>query len=158
MAMVWKVLMDDHLKVMQMFRRYDQGETSLVPNIIEELEVHDKVEADIVYPAVAGMLPDFIEEAEQAHDQMRDLIDQISELEPGDPAEGKLMKRLEKRVTTHASREEKILFPLLKTQLSSESYDMGRQAVTVRQEELNARENRVLYRDKAYIHPDAGWR
>ncbi len=159
MAMVWKVLMDDHLKVSQMFLRYDQGETSLVPNIIEELEIHDKIEADIVYPAVAPLLPDFVEEAEEAHEYQRELIDQISDLEPGDPAEAKLMKRLEKRVRIHAEREEKIMFPVLKGQLQNESYDMGRQAFTLRQEDLAARENRPEpYRDKNYVHPNAGWR
>jgi hemerythrin-like domain-containing protein len=158
MAMVWKVLMDDHLKVSQMFLRYDKGETSLVPNIIEELEIHDKIEAEIVYPAVEPMLSDWVREAEEEHEYVRELIEQLEDLEPGDPSENKLMKRLEKRVRLHAEREEKVMFPVLKTQLANESYEMGRQAFTLRQEELNSRENRSIYEDKSYLHPNAGWR
>ncbi len=143
MAMVWKVLLDDHLKVEQLFLRYQKGETSLIPAIIEELELHDKVEAEIVYPQVAPFLGDWITEAEEEHEKVRDLIEQINDLEPGDPLENKLMQRLQRRVKTHASREEKIMFPILKKQLENESYEMGRHAFALKQEELASREDRA---------------
>ena len=158
MAMVWKVLMDDHLKVEQMFLRYEKGETSLVPAIIEELEIHDKIESEVVYPQVAPLLRDWIMEAEDEHEKVRDIIEQIGELEPGDPLEGKLMQRLHRRVKIHADREEKIMFPVLKRQLENESYEMGRNAFTIRQEELTARENRAVRSDNFLKLPTAGWR
>ncbi len=136
MAMVWKVLLDDHLKVEQLFLRYEKGETSLVAAILEELELHDKVESEVVYPQVSPLLSDWIMEAEEEHEQMRDLIQQINDLEPGDPMERKLMQRLHRRFQNHVSREEKVMFPVLKNQLRDESYEMGRQAFALRQEEL----------------------
>jgi hemerythrin superfamily protein len=158
MAMVWKVLMDDHLKVEQMFLRYEKGETSLVPAIIEELEIHDKIESDVVYPQVAPLLRDWILEAEDEHEKIRDIIEQINDLEPGDPLEAKLMQRLHRRVKIHAEREEKIMFPVLKRQLENESYEMGRNAFTVRQEELTSRENRAVRKDNFLKLPTSGWR
>ena len=153
MAMVWKVLMDDHLKVEQLFLRYEKGETSLVPAIIEELEIHDKVESEVVYPQVAPLLRDWILEAEDEHEKVRDIIEQIGELEPGDPLEAKLMQRLHRRVKIHADREEKIMFPVLKRQLENESYEMGRQAFTVRQEQLTAMESMA---DRSLPFPAGG--
>ena len=111
MAIVWKMLLDDHVKIGEMFTRYNKGETSLVPAIIEDIEVHDKIEEEVVYPSVAPLLPDWALEAEEEHEKMRDLIEQIQDLEPGDPAEKKLMQRLERRFNIHASREAAVMFP-----------------------------------------------
>ena len=153
MAMVWKVLMDDHLKVEQLFLRYEKGETSLVPAIIEELEIHDKIESDVVYPQVAPLLRDWILEAEDEHEKARDIMEQINDLEPGDPLEAKLMQRLHRRFKNHADREEKVMFPVLKRQLENESYEMGRQAFTVRQEQLTSMETRS---DRSLPFPAGG--
>jgi hemerythrin-like domain-containing protein len=146
--------MDDHLKVEQLFLRYEKGETSLVPAIIEELEIHDKVESEVVYPQVAPLLRDWILEAEDEHEKVRDLIEQINDLEAGDPLEAKLMQRLHRRFKTHADREEKVMFPVLKRQLENESYEMGRQAFTVRQEQLTSMEGMA---DRSLPFPGGRW-
>ena len=153
MAMVWKVLLDDHLKVEQLFLRYEKGETSLVPAIIEEIEIHDRIEAEVVYPQVSPLLKDWIMEAEEEHEQIRELVEQINDLEPGDPLESKLMQRLHRRMKNHADREEKVMFPVLKGQLKNESYEMGRQAFAVRQEELSGMSSRA---DRSLPFPAGG--
>jgi|SRR5947209_3887501 len=157
MAIVWKMLLDDHVKIGEMFTRYNKGETSLVPAIIEDIEVHDKIEEEVVYPSVAPLLPDWALEAEEEHEKMRDLIEQIQDLEPGDPAEKKLMQRLERRFNIHASREAAVMFPVLKTRLQNEAYEMGRQAFTVRQGQLTTRD-RAIRSDNNLKLPTSGWR
>lgn len=157
MAMVWKMLWDDHMKVNELFIRYNKGETSLVPSIIENIEIHSRIEEDVVYPTVAQYLPDWALEAEHDHEEVKDLISDIQDLEPGDPLESKLMRRLEKRFKVHSDREEKIMFPILKKQLEEESYEMGRQAFTVRQEILSSGEGRSST-DSHLKLPTAGWR
>ena len=124
---------------------------------IEDIEVHDKIEEEVVYPSVAPLLPDWALEAEEEHEKMRDLIEQIQDLEPGDPAEQKLMQRLERRFNIHASREAAVMFPVLKTRLQNDAYEMGRQAFAVRQGQLTSRE-RAIRTDNNLKLPTAGWR
>ena len=157
MAMVWKVLWDDHRKVEGMFNRYSKGESSLVANICEELELHATIEEEIVYPAVAQLDERLAQESEEDHEDVKELIAEIQDLEPGDPMESKLMKKLERLVSIHVTREERDVFPILKTRLNDESYEMGRQAFALRQEMLGARDGGSSSKNILEPWPNSGW-
>src|SRR5438270_3557738 len=133
-VMIWKVLWDYHKKIENMMNRYSLGETQLLNAIVEEIEVYTAVEEEVVHPGVEGVARDWVEVSVEANDRIKDLAVDIQNLDPGDPDETRLMKKLRKIWNLHTEREEKILFPIIKSRLANEQYDMARQAFTVRQE------------------------
>lgn len=136
--MVWKVLWDYHEKIENLFRRYSKGETQLLKHVLGEIEIYNAVQDEVIIPGVEARDAAWAEAASEAIDRIKDLTADIESLEPGDPAEAKLMKRLEKQWALHTSREKQRLFPILKGPMEDESYVMARQAFTVRQELLAA--------------------
>ncbi len=140
-AMLWKVLWDYHKKIENMFMRYSKGQTNLLNLLLNEIEVYIAIEEEVVYPGISGHAGSWVESSQDAIDVMKELSADIQNLEPGDPAETKLIRRLEKAFLLHAEREQKSLFPLLKHKgpLEHQAYDMARNAFTVRQELAAAR-------------------
>lgn len=140
-AMLWKVLWDYHKKIENMFTRYSKGHTNLLNAILNEMEVYVAIEEEVVYPGISGVATRWVESSQDQLDMIKELSADIQNLEPGDPAEAKLVRRLEKVFLLHAEREQKNLFPVLKHkgQLEHESYEMARNAFTVRQELVAAR-------------------
>lgn len=139
-AQIWKVLWDYHTKIENMLNRYSKGETQLMNAILEEMEVYGAIEDEVVLPGVSEVAPtNAIESQAEMLDRIKDLSADLQNLEPGDPAEGKLMKKLQKLWVLNMEREQRDLFPVIKTRLKDEQYDMARQAFTVRQELVAAR-------------------
>ena len=155
MAIITKVLYDDHKRVERLFARYSKGESSLIDMIIDELELHSTIEEEIVYPALAEIDPAKAEESQQDHDEVKDVIAEIQDLEPGDPGLTKLMRRLERLVTGHVEREERDVFPLIKERLYHEGFEMGAQAFALRQEILASRGERPEVDPLGW--PNSGW-
>jgi len=137
--MIWKVLWDYHKKIENLLNRYTLGESNLLNHIIEEMEVYGAIEDEVVLPVLADYAPQQVEAQQDSHDKIKDLAGDIQNLEPGDPDEARLVKRLQKQWLLHTSREESQLFPVIKRNLPDEMYVMARQAFTVRQELVAAR-------------------
>ncbi len=139
-VMIWKVLWDYHRKIENSLLRYEKGEAQLLAAILGEMEIYCAVEEEVVYPGVAGAVGEAQLDALQTSlDKIKDLAVDIENLEPGDPAEAKLVKRLQRLWGLHTSREEAQLFPVIKTRLRDEQYVMARQAFACRQELVAAR-------------------
>ena len=139
-VIIWKVLWDYHRKIENSLNRYDKGETQLLAAILGEIEVYGAVEEEVVFPQLASVLSeDLLESAQASLDRIKDICVDIENLDPGDPAEAKLVKRLQRYWDLHTSREESLLFPVIKTRLRDEQYVMARQAFTTRQELVAAR-------------------
>ena len=138
-VMIWKVLWDYHKKVENSLNRYSKGEGQLLGSILSEIEIYGALEEEVVFPALADFAPGEIEAAQERLDNIKELCPDIENLEAGDPDEARLMKRVQKAWLLHTAREEKNLFPIIKTQLPDEQYDMARQAFTVRQELVASR-------------------
>ena len=158
-AMLWKVLWDYHKKIENMFTRYSKGQSNLMAAILNEIEVYGAIEEEVVYPGVSNMLGSWVESSQDALDQIKELSADLQNLEPGDPAEAKLMRRLEKVFLLHAEREQKNLFPVLrhKGALEHQSYDMARNAFTVRQELVAARGGSSPPGQYFIGLPNSGW-
>ncbi len=168
MAHITKVLWDEHRKLEALFQRLTHGsgayfatihqgaESGVLPYIINEIEIHAAVEEEVLYPALAEIDERLAESSQQDHDEVRDLIAEIQDLEPGDPAIGRLTKRLEKRMMGHARQEEREVFPLVKQRLYHEGFEMGRQAFAVRQEMLGTRGAAKAPAQLGW--PGAGWK
>lgn len=157
-VMIWKVLWDYHKKIENNLLRYEKGETQLLTAILEEMEIYGAVEEEVVFPGLASVVSENALEAAQASlDKLKDLSVDIENLDPGDPAEGKLMKRLQRQWYLHTSREESQFFPVIKTRLKDEQYVMARQAFATRQELVAARGGTAPPGQYHIGLPGSGW-
>ena len=84
------------------------------------MEVHDKLETEVFYPAVRAAaaddddISDLLDEAEDEHQAVRELIEKLQEMEPDDDARDALFTTLIEQVKHHVEEEETELFPKLK--------------------------------------------
>ncbi len=108
------LLDDDHTKVERLFEQYkaagqDSQKKLLAQQVCQELTVHAQIEEEIFYPAFqqAAQDEDLVEDAQQEHQEARELISKI-EQSPGDD---KLMLELEEAVLHHVSDERQKMFP-----------------------------------------------
>ncbi len=109
------LLDSDHQKVEQLFAQYQSAgedltkKSRLAQTICQELTVHATIEEEIFYPAFRKATgdADMVREAEQEHDEARDLITMIEDAEQMDP----LMAKLKKAIEHHVKEERDEMFP-----------------------------------------------
>jgi iron-sulfur cluster repair protein YtfE (RIC family) len=119
------LLKEDHQKIRELIMKY----SSLGPEEIEqkedlfamlraELSDHSTVEEEIFYPAIAQVeQPDAelkTEEALEEHQKVRNLLEELSSLTPGEVDFEARMKTLKESVEQHAEEEERDLFKMFK--------------------------------------------
>jgi hemerythrin superfamily protein len=104
----------DHQKVEGLFAQYQSAtdaarKSTLAQTICQELTVHTTIEDEIFYPAFrkASGDDDMVDEAEEEHDEARDLITQIEDAEQMDP----LMAELQRAIEHHVKEEREEMFP-----------------------------------------------
>jgi iron-sulfur cluster repair protein YtfE (RIC family) len=120
-------LLQDHREVESLFAEFDsldEGEDEVAEDLVEdaclELEVHDKLETEIFYPAIreaaAGEddIGDLLDEAEDEHEAVRELIEKLQDMDPDDDARDALFATLIEQVKHHVEEEETELFPKVK--------------------------------------------
>lgn len=121
------LLLQDHREVESLFAEFDsldEGEDDDAEDLVEdaclELEIHDKLETEIFYPAVreaaAGDddIEDLLNEAEDEHEAVRELIEKLQDMDPDDDARDALFTTLIEQVKHHVEEEESELFPKVK--------------------------------------------
>jgi iron-sulfur cluster repair protein YtfE (RIC family) len=134
------LLDSDHEKVERLFAEYqsatDQAKKStLAQTICQELTVHATIEEEIFYPAFrqASGDDDMVDEAEEEHDEARDLITQIEDAEEMDS----LMAELKEAVEHHVKEERDEMFPKAR-EMSSLDLDELATQLESRKKELMA--------------------
>lgn len=116
-----ELLTADHEEVTQLFDDYEQLATSdaddetrqeLAEQICMMLSVHAAIEEEIFYPAVRESIEDedLVEEAENEHQQVRDLITQIQSADPADEDYDDQVRALAEAVEHHVREEEDEMF------------------------------------------------
>lgn len=118
------LLRADHDKVRQLFREFDslrdiddedERKSDLVDEICYELTIHAMIEEEIFYPTVRLALGDGpIDEAEDEHASMRELVLRLEQLYPGDEHFDVTLTVLAEEVADHMDREEADLFNALR--------------------------------------------
>lgn len=158
MAIIVKVMFDDHSRIKRLFDRAKRMPNDLdtAIAICQELDIHTTVEEEIVYPALAELSSEMAHDAEGDHQRANDLVDAIYELQPLDPALRPLVEQLERVVSRHIEWEEREIFPVLKTQLRDQIDEMGRLAFARRQEELSGLGSVRRLRNSE-VAPNSGW-
>lgn len=116
------LLMQDHREVESMFRDFEHlqktgAATDAVIDIAcAELRMHDTLENDLFYPAVSKAAGEgeeieaLLDDAEDAHDTVLELIDELEELESDEERNAHFVLVIE-NVQRHIHEEETELFP-----------------------------------------------
>jgi iron-sulfur cluster repair protein YtfE (RIC family) len=130
------MLAADHERVRQLAEEYqallESGEETaedLVGEICRELEIHMALEEEILYPAAARVseLSLLIDQAREDHDRVKEIVDEIRTMEPGDPQVAGLVLQLAEDIEAHAGEEEAVLFPELEQRMGQQLSQIGRQ-------------------------------
>jgi hypothetical protein len=120
------LLKQDHRRVESLFKEFEKlhesDEHEAADDIIEtacaELQIHDKLEMEIFYPAVReqaeGEQEDLLDEAEVEHSTVRELIQKIEDMGAGAERRHAHFTVLMEYVKHHVKEEEKEMFPKVK--------------------------------------------
>lgn len=120
-----ELLMQDHREVESLFREFEylQKKGSTTAGVIDiacaELKMHDTVENDVFYPAVskaaahAEETETLLDAAEDAHDAVMALIDDLDAMDTNEARNAQFMLII-KNVQEHVAAEEATLFPTVR--------------------------------------------
>jgi hemerythrin superfamily protein len=127
----------DHQKVERLFTEYQSAQdaskkSQLAQKICMELTVHAIIEEEIFYPAflAATRDDDLVEEAQEEHQQAKDLS---AEIEDGDKIDA-LMARLQKAIEHHVKDERTEMFPKARKAAGMDLMALAAQLETRKQE------------------------
>ncbi|WP_427912727.1 hemerythrin domain-containing protein [Ramlibacter sp. MMS24-I3-19] len=115
----------DHLAVKHLFVEYARLATAMpqesagdrqqiAMRICEALTVHAQIEEEIFYPALREAVPeaaDLLDEAEEEHQQAKDLIARIQASGSAGPEMDELVAELAREIEHHVKEERDELFP-----------------------------------------------
>lgn len=146
MAHLTRFLMQDHARIFRAFDAYGRDPNSLpiALSVCAEIEAHTTIEEELVYPILRDEIDGReADAAEQEHEDAKELVAQIQDLEPGDPELRNLMANLRKIVGEHVDHEETTIIPKLQAHLLARNWDIGREAFRMRQELISDGGGRV---------------
>jgi iron-sulfur cluster repair protein YtfE (RIC family) len=114
------LLKEDHRRVRRLFDEYAKIAANALTTrrraferIHEELTLHGRIEEEVFYPAVAESddAAELLEEAREAHDEINELLEELTDLAPHHEAFDAKMDALREAVERHVEEEERGLFP-----------------------------------------------
>lgn len=119
MPMIYELLEGDHARVRDLLRSMredadlsDEGALGLLSVVRKELEIHMAFEEEVFYPAArdATELNDEIDTGLEEHDEVRSLLDELSQLEPASDDWAETLEDLATVLEDHVEDEEGELF------------------------------------------------
>jgi hemerythrin HHE cation binding domain-containing protein len=131
----------DHKKVDGLFNKFTEtkkpdGKQRICEQVIQELEIHAKLEEEIFYPAVRKHVgeEDMLEEAKQEHQQAKEIMRELKKMKAGDEQFEDKFSELVEGVKHHVEEEEGEMLPKAE-ESEMDLQDIGEQ-MTERREEL----------------------
>lgn len=120
-------LRKDHREVEKLFDRFDNGEDTSA-EIVAALQRHDKIEMNVLYPAIDANLPDLAEDLRHAKDEHAEIREKIDLVLAGraaqdESAHREFVNQLMDVVKHHVKEEENELFPRVEEGLGQEKRD-----------------------------------
>jgi hemerythrin-like domain-containing protein len=136
------MLKADHQKVRDIFQQYASAtdfttKRELAEAACTELEIHAQLEEQIFYPAVNEETdegPDLVKEAVEEHQLVKDLIEELGQLEQDHKAFDATFKKLIKNVEHHIKEEETEMFPLAEAEMGDEMDNLTEDMQELKQE------------------------
>jgi hypothetical protein len=123
----------DHANVMGTFHQYEvdaspRVKKALADSVCIALEIHAQLEEEIFYPAMRAIADtEFVNKSVPEHQQMRELIMQLRNLEPTDSTFDTTFFRLMNTVMHHVADEETLLLPAAERVLADRLAELGAQ-------------------------------
>lgn len=114
------LLEQDHRAVEQIFEQLQAGggdQRGLVTQLITELTVHAELEEQLVYPRAKQAISEggtVVEEAEQEHAEVKQLIAELEETDLSSPRAAELILEIQEGVQHHVHEEEREMFPKMR--------------------------------------------
>ena len=115
---VTDMLRDDHKKVKGLFEEFEQADDAkakqrIVETALMELEVHSKLEEELIYPAIRAEIDDevLMDEALEEHHVVHGLIGELKKMKPSDDRYDAKFTVLTENVKHHIKEEESDMFP-----------------------------------------------
>ena len=127
MSDVIESLKADHRKVEGIFEQLESGSGdrgALIEQLIQEVKVHALAEEQVVYPAIRDAVGDSpVDEAEQEHQQVQELLDRLEPLAPDDAEVDTILQELKQNIQHHVEEEEGEVFPKFAREASADTLD-----------------------------------
>lgn len=115
---VTDMLREDHKKVKGLFEEFEQAEDAtakqrIVETVLKELEVHSKLEEELIYPAIRAEVDDddLMDEALEEHHVVHGLLGELKKMKPSDERYDAKFTVLAENVRHHIKEEESEMFP-----------------------------------------------
>ncbi len=107
------LLTEDHRKVEQLFKQFDEtGDPEVAKQIFLELSVHSIIEEEMIYGLYSAKVDNAgAAEARAEHQEAKDLILALEGMEPGSDEFVTTMTKLKTSVLHHVDEEEHEMFP-----------------------------------------------
>ena len=120
----------DHTHVLTTFHRYKDGcspsvKQALANTIFMALEIHAQLEEEIFYPAMRAIDPEIVEKSVPEHDEMRQMISSLRNMEPTNPHYDRSFMELMRAVMHHVADEETTLLPEAERLLGDRLGELG---------------------------------
>lgn len=130
----------DHKKVDGLFNKFEEAKKAdakkrICEQVIEELEIHTKLEEEIFYPAVRKHLgeEEMLEEAKQEHQRAKEIMRELKKMNAeDDQLEGKFSELVDV-VTHHVEEEQGEMLPKVE-ESDMDLEDIGEQMAERRKE------------------------
>jgi iron-sulfur cluster repair protein YtfE (RIC family) len=107
------LLISQHKEVDGLFKQYDGGDHQVANTIAEKLELHTKIEEELVYPAISAYVEGGSEMVEHAKEEHKDIDEDVAALKE-DIDNDTIFTDIKEDVTHHVEEEETEIFPALK--------------------------------------------
>ncbi len=115
---VTNILREDHKKVKGLFEEFEHAEDAkakqrIVETAVAELEVHSKLEEELIYPEIRAEIADddLMDEALEEHHVVHGLIGELKKMKPSDERYDAKFTVLAESVRHHIKEEESEMFP-----------------------------------------------
>ena len=115
---VTDMLRKDHKKVKGLFEEFEQAEDTttkqrIVETALTELEVHSKLEEELIYPAIRAEVgdDDLMDEALEEHHVVHGLLGELKKMKTSDERYDAKFTVLAENVRHHIKEEESEMFP-----------------------------------------------
>jgi hemerythrin superfamily protein len=135
------ILRADHREVRRLFTEFRgaAGDTHAqrvtAQSICLQVELHDTIERDVFYPAIADVDADWTPHALEAHDRIANAVERVRSRSDAGEALDEPVGKLEALIEEHVREEEDRIFPKVEVQRTGSLRDLGR-ALIGRKEEL----------------------